>query len=163
MLPDDLLRPEAWPPPRPRSVELVETHVSWVLRGDREVMKVKKPVSLGFVDFSSPERRRAACEDEARLNARLAPGVYLGVVPVVRRGDGRLAIDGEGEAVDWAVRMVRLDDARRADTMLGRGDLAAAHVDALAEAVARLHALSPVPAELAARYGSRDAVERNVR
>jgi len=163
MLPDDLLRPEAWPAPRPRAIERIETHVSWVLRAEGEVLKLKKPVDLGFVDFRSPERRRAACEDEVRLNSRLAPGTYLGVVPVVERGDGTLGLGGGGRVVDWAVRMERLDDDARADTMLARGALTVAHLDAVAEAIAGFHAGAAVPQDAAARWGSREAVERNVR
>jgi aminoglycoside phosphotransferase family enzyme/predicted kinase len=162
ILPDALQDPEAWPQPQPRHVELIETHVSWVLRGEAEVFKIKKPVDLGFVDFRSPERRRAACEAEVRLNARLAPGVYLGVVPVVRRSDARLALSGEGEGVDWAVRMRRLDDAARADTLLSRGALGQAEVEAIATTVAAFHARHAVtPAEGAA--ASAAAIERNVK
>jgi aminoglycoside phosphotransferase family enzyme/predicted kinase len=172
MLPRDLLRPDAWPDPKPHDVELVETHVSWVMRGDREVIKVKKPVDLGFLDFRSPERRRQACLDEVRLNARLAPGVYLGVVPIVLRSDGTQAIGAAGDAAggaaggaagEWAVRMNRLDDARRADAMLERGALAHEHVDALADAIADLHARAEVPVEVARRWASAPAVDTNVR
>ena len=79
---EGLLRPEAYPW-QPAAVELVETHVSWVfLAGDR-VVKVKKPVSYGFVEHTALESRRRSCEDEVRLNHRLTNGVYLSVVPVV--------------------------------------------------------------------------------
>ncbi|MDQ3922524.1 MAG: aminoglycoside phosphotransferase, partial [Actinomycetota bacterium] len=80
---EGLLKPEAYPW-RPATVELVETHVSWVfLSGDR-VVKVKKPVSYGFVDHTTLESRRRSCEDEVRLNRRLTDRVYLRVVPIVR-------------------------------------------------------------------------------
>ena len=161
-LPGDLLRGEAWPTAQ-NSVELVETHLSWVLRGDREVYKLKKPVALGFVDFASIDRRKAACDDEARLNARMAPGVYTGVVSVVRRPGGGLAFGGEGEVVDWAVRMVRLDDARRADTLMAAGALPPATVDAVARALAEMHDRAPVPAQKASTLASAAAVARNVR
>jgi len=161
-LPDQLLRPEAWPAPRPATVELIETHVSWVLRGEREVVKIKKPVELGFLDFRSPERRRQACEDEVRLNARLAPGVYLGVVPIVDR-DGSLRIGGEGRVVDWGVHMRRLADGLRADAMLAGGGLRPRHVDTLAEAIADFHAGAEVPRDTALRWASPEAVERNAR
>lgn len=193
-LPDQLRRPQAWPFPCPVPVELIETHVSWVLRGEHDVYKVKKPVALGFLDFSSPQRRRAACEDEVRLNARLAPGVYLGVVPIVRRPDGGLAFGGpelqargarartagapsigdhgsspetgetfDGEVVDWAVHMARLPDSARADALLSAGGLDAAHLDAIAEAIANLHSHSVVDRDAAIRFASPEAIERNVR
>ena len=79
---DDLRRPEAYPDPRPSAVTLVTTHISWVFLTDREVWKLKRPVDYGFVDYTTVERRRQFCEDEVRLNRRLAPDVYLGVVPV---------------------------------------------------------------------------------
>lgn len=84
----ELRRPDTWPLPCRTPVELIETHISWVLRGEGDVFKVKKPVALGFLDFSSVDRRRAACEEEVRLNSRLAPGVYRGAVPVARQRDG---------------------------------------------------------------------------
>ncbi len=164
LLPDDLLMPEAWPAPAPARVELVETHVSWVLRGDREVFKVKKPVSLGFLDFRSPERRRLACEDEVRLNARLAKDVYLGVVPVTERADGTASLGaGGGSVVDWAVRMRRLGDADRADLLLARGALEKSHLDRVADAIASFHAAGAVPVEVAERWASPEAIASNVR
>jgi aminoglycoside phosphotransferase family enzyme len=84
---EGLLRSEAYPW-QPAAVELVETHISWVfLAGDR-VIKVKKPVSYGFVDHTALESRRRSCEEEVRLNRRLADAVYLGAVPIVRGSAG---------------------------------------------------------------------------
>ena len=83
-----LLRPEAYPW-RPTTVELVETHVSWVFLSGERVVKVKKPVDYGFVDHAALASRRRSCEDEVRLNRRLTDGVYLGVVPIVRDRSGR--------------------------------------------------------------------------
>lgn len=78
---DGLLSPSAYPHPVGR-VRLVETHISWVFLTGPFAYKVKKPVSLGFLDFSSSERRRHFCHEEVRLNRRFAPGLYLGVVPI---------------------------------------------------------------------------------
>ena len=91
--------------------ELIETHISWVFLGESEVFKVKRPVDFGFLDFTTLEARHQACEAEVRLNQRLAPQVYLGVVPVTVGGDGMHAIDGDGRIVDWAVHMRRLSEA----------------------------------------------------
>ncbi len=162
MLPHDLLRPEAWPAPRPDHVEQIETHVSWVLRGERAVLKVKKPVNLGFLDFREPERRRVACEDEVRLNARLAPDVYLGVEPLVRGADGRVRVGGNGPVVDWAVRMRRLDDASRADVRLRAGTFEGAEVDLVARTIAAFHDTARVSRAEAERWASPSAVARNV-
>src|SRR5436309_8030766 len=101
-----LSRPEAYP----GSVEHVQvrhTHISVVFLAGPFAYKLKKPVNLGFLDFSTPEKRLHFCEQEVRLNRRLAPSVYLGVVPVVRTAQG-VRFEGEGEVIDWAVKMQRL-------------------------------------------------------
>lgn len=157
----DMTSPAAYPPAvRSAAVQLIETHLSWVFLLDRDVFKVKKPVDLGFVDFTTLERRRAACEAEVRLNARLAPGVYLGVVPIVR-GERGLAVGGEGTPVEWAVHMRRLPDERRADLMLARGELRDEDVERIAACIAVFHAGARCDDETT-RYGSPELVRRNV-
>jgi aminoglycoside phosphotransferase family enzyme/predicted kinase/CBS domain-containing protein len=157
----DLLRPEAYGLIRPTAIELVQTHISWVFLVDDEVFKVKKPVDLGFLDFRSIEQRRAACEAEVRLNARLAPSVYLGIVAVRRGDDGRCALFGQGPVVDWAVHMRRLPDAERADILLAKGFLPASIVDAIARRIAAFHAAAHSD-EATARFATPEAIERNV-
>src|SRR5262245_59132600 len=103
-----LSRPSAYPLPV-GAVEVRQTHISAVFLAGDHVYKVKKPVSPGFLDFSTLEKRLHACNEEVRLDRRLAPGVYLGVVPVVRVGDG-VRVEGQGEAIEWAVKMRRLPD-----------------------------------------------------
>lgn len=143
-------------------VELIETHISWVfLQGD-DVWKVKKPVDLGFLDFSSSEKRYDACKAEVHLNRRLAPHVYQGCVPIVRDADGRYRIDEPGEAVDWAVHMVRLPEDRRADVLLAGGRLGPVHVDRIAERIAAFHEQARADDETA-RYGTAQAIAVNVR
>ena len=96
-------------------VELVETHISWVfLAGDR-VYKVKKPVDLGFLDFTTLERRRFFCEEEVRLNRRLTHDVYLGVVELNVRD--AITFGGRGPTVDVAVMMRRLPHDRMLDEL----------------------------------------------
>jgi aminoglycoside phosphotransferase family enzyme/predicted kinase len=155
--------PDAFPDPRPHRVEVRETHASIVFLGERDVYKVKKPVDLGFLDFRTVEKRKVACEAEVALNARLAPDVYLGVVPVVRaaRRDGALAFGGDGALVDWAVHMRRLPDDERADVLLARGALTAETVDAVAERLAAFHAAARCDDETR-RFGAPDVVARNV-
>src|SRR6516165_10716283 len=133
-----LSRPEAFPQ-RTSAVEVRQTHISVVFLGDDIVYKIKKPVALGFLDFSTPERRRHFCEEEVRLNRRLAPHVYLGVVPVVRTAAG-LAFEGAGAAVDWAVKMERLPAEATLQRRLQRGEVSAAAVEELARRVAAFHA-----------------------
>jgi len=81
-----LLSPSAYPHPA-RRVELVQTHISYVLLAGDYVYKVKKPVDLGFLDYSTLEKRRFYCEEEVRLNRRLCPEAYLGVVPITSKGE----------------------------------------------------------------------------
>ncbi len=140
---------------------LVETHISSVLLGERDVFKRKKPVDLGFLDFRTLAARRAACEAEVRLNARLAPDVYLGVVEVRRDASGRERVGAEGELVDYAVHMRRLPDEDRADVRLDEGRLSPEDVDRIAARIARFHADAETTGEIA-RYGSPETIERNV-
>lgn len=141
--------------------ELVETHISWVFLGPADVFKVKRPVELGFLDFRTVESRKAACEAEVHLNRRLAPDVYLGVVPVTLDSSGTNAIDGRGRVVDWAVHMRRLPAEARADTMLEEGSLEPDHIDALAARIAAFHENARCDAETS-RHGDVATIRRNV-
>jgi aminoglycoside phosphotransferase family enzyme len=87
-----------------------ETHMSWVFLAGARVYKLKKPIRSAAQDFSSPERREAACRAEFRVNRRLAEATYLGVVPLTLCPCGGLTIGGKGEIVDWLVVMQRLDE-----------------------------------------------------
>jgi aminoglycoside phosphotransferase family enzyme/predicted kinase len=157
---DDLARPDAYAPAQPSGATVIETHISWVFLVEREVFKVKKPVALGFLDFRTVEERRRACLAEVELNARLAPGVYLGVVPV-RVSGGRATFHGEGPIVDYAVHMRRLGDEARADVRLERGRLSGRDIDAVAGRLAAFHASAHTGPEIA-RFGAPDAVEYNI-
>ena len=123
-----LRRPESYSH-RPHEVRHLETHISHVFLTDDHAWKLKKPVRYDFLDFSTPELRRAACEEEVRLNRRLAADVYLGVVPVVADARGRLSLDGDGEPVDWVVQMRRLPTGRTLDRLASAGPLSEADVD----------------------------------
>ncbi|MFO1325132.1 MAG: AAA family ATPase [Burkholderiales bacterium] len=123
-------------------IDRIETHISWVVLAGDYAYKLKKPLDLGFLDFSSLEKRRAACEDEVRLNRRLAPELYLDVVAVTGTEESP-RIGGEGPVLDYAVRMHRFDRAKELDRLLREGRLTDAHVDELARLVARFHAQVP--------------------
>ena len=115
-----LRRPDAYPD-APAHVDAVETHMSWVFLTERFAHKLKKPVRYEFLDFRSLEARRRSCHDEVRLNRRLAPKVYIAAVPLVLGDDGALHVDGEGETVDWLVRMHRLPSERMLDRAIQSG------------------------------------------
>ncbi|MFP5460220.1 MAG: AAA family ATPase [Gammaproteobacteria bacterium] len=137
---EGLQRPDAYPHPS-EPVRLVETHISWVLLAGDFAYKVKKPVDFGFVDFSSLERRRRFCEEELRLNRRLAPQLYLGVVPITGPAAAP-RVGGEGEAIEYAVKMRRFRRADEFAALAARGALGAAHVEALAALIADFHSES---------------------
>lgn len=110
-------------PDRPVSVDVKETHMSWVFLADHDVYKLKKPVTYPFLDFGTLTAREADCRNEVRLNRRLAPGIYLGVRALTREPGGGLAIGGKGEIVDWLVHMRRLPAERMLDAVILRHEL----------------------------------------
>jgi uncharacterized protein len=112
------------------------------------VYKVKKPVNLGFLDFTTFEARRHFCHEEVRLNRRLAPTIYLGVVPIIRDASGsiRVGADESGEVIDHAVEMVHLPQDRMLSAMLERGEVREEHVGAIAAKLAAFHRECPTGA-----------------
>lgn len=127
------------------AVECIETHMAWVFLSERRAWKLKKPVRLPYLDHSTVERRRHSCEQEVRLGRRLAPTVYLGVVPLVA-GPGGLALDGAGEIVDWLVVMRRLPAERMLPRMLAEDSATPADADVLGDLLAAFyHEAARVP------------------
>ena len=109
--------------PSSGSVERIDTHISIVwLAGDR-AYKLKRAVRFDYVDFSTIELRRVACEAEVRLNRRTAPSLYRGVLPVTREADGSLALGGQGAPLDWLVEMARFDQDTLFDRLAERHQL----------------------------------------
>lgn len=143
-----------------REVRLIETHISWVLLGP-EVYKIKKPVTLPFLDFSTLSKREKACRAEVTVNRRLAPRTYLDVTPIRRGPRGACTFGHMGPIVEWAVRMTRLDDEHRADLLVQDSRLTFEQIDRLATGLAAFHADAETNAEIA-RAGSVEAIERNV-
>jgi aminoglycoside phosphotransferase family enzyme/predicted kinase len=134
----DLLLPAAFPHPAP-DTRLIETHISWVILAGAFVYKLRKPVDFGFLDFSTLEQRRADCEAEVRLNRRLCPDLYLGVVDVVER-DGRLSFTGPGIPIEPAVLMRRLPEAGMLPALLQRRMVDERLMERLARRLAQFHA-----------------------
>lgn len=140
-----LSRPDTYDP-APAEVARRETHMSWVFLAGERVYKLKKPVRFPYLDFSTLARREVACRAELRLNRRLAPDTYLGVVPLTA-GPGGLAIGGAGEPVDWLVTMNRLDEHFMLDHMIEVGALQRAQLDRLVDTLANFYR-SAVPTML---------------
>ncbi len=130
-------------PHAPARVEVLETHISWVLLTGGLAYKVKKPVSLGFADFSTLERRRWFCEEELRLNRRLATDLYLAVVPISGT-EASPEVEGRGEPIEWAVKMREFPQEARGDRAIARGALSKEAIDRIALDVARFHAAAAV-------------------
>jgi len=140
-------------------IELIQTHISCVLLAGQYAYKVKKPLSLGFLDYSTLERRRAMCEEEVRLNRRLCPEAYLGVVPIVRAGASYL-VGGEGDAVEYAVQMRRMPHDRMMPALLAAGRVSADDVRRIARRIAEFHGSSETDGRIAA-FGRAEAIRRN--
>jgi aminoglycoside phosphotransferase family enzyme/predicted kinase len=138
-------------------VELIETHISWVLLAGERAYKVKKPVKMGFLDFSTRDARHRACLEELRLNQRLAPGLYIAVVPITGTPlDPRFT--AEGEPIDYAVRMRRFPSGGLFSERLEAGQLQVSEVDRLAECIADFHLAAPV-ADVSSPYGTPQVIE----
>jgi aminoglycoside phosphotransferase family enzyme len=140
-----LSSPSAYPDD-PSRVEARETHMSWVFLGDRAVYKLKKPVVLPPVDLASLGAREANCREEVRLNRRLAPQIYLGVVALMRTAEGRLQLGGGGVVVDWLVKMRRLPEERMLDRLLLTDGVDPADLEALATTLAAFYRAAERPA-----------------
>jgi aminoglycoside phosphotransferase family enzyme len=132
-LPAALLDLYAYPEPTTR-VDLVQTHISWVFLTDRFAYKVKKPVDLGFLNFTTLRRRHFYLHRELVLNRRLCPEIYLDVLPIVEHR-GILQVGGHGHPVEYALKMVRLPQERMMDEVADRGELKEEHLDRI---IARL-------------------------
>jgi uncharacterized protein len=116
-----------------------QTHAAIVFLGGDRALKVKRAVRYPFLDFSSLDKRKAACEAELAINRKFAPQLYRRIVPITRESNGGLALDGSGEPVEWAVEMVRFDEERTLDRLAQRGELDERLLAKLAIAVAAMH------------------------
>jgi aminoglycoside phosphotransferase family enzyme len=148
-------------PHRPPRVDRTETHMSWVFLTDRFAYKLKKPVRYDFLDFSTIEARRRDCEEEIRLNRRLAPRVYLGVVPLTAGPGGGLRLGGDGTAVDWLVKMRRLPAARSLENAIRNGRVDPDQLRRAAAHLANFYKTAPPVAVTPANH--RHRIETEVR
>lgn len=137
-----LWQPAAYPAP-PAGVEAIETHMSWVFLTPDRVFKLKKPVRSDGLDFGTLERRRFFCDEEVRLNRRLASSVYLGVRPLRADANGALGLWDRGEVVDWLVVMRRLPADRMLDRLLATGAAQAGDMRRLAALLSAFYASLP--------------------
>ena len=140
-----LQNPEHFPHPC-GTIEVIETPISWIVLTGDFAYKFKKPVNFGFLDFTTLEQRRTYCEEELRLNQRLAPDIYLDVVPVSGTEDAPRLGDAS-EPFEYAVRMAQFDPEQRLDRQLDRQLFEASWIDMLAEQIAEFHQRIPIVAQ----------------
>lgn len=143
------------------AVAVRQTHISAVFLAGDHVYKIKKPVNYGFVDFSTLTKRRHYCEEEVRLNRRLAADVYVGVVPVTRRNT-QIELGGKGDVVEWAVKMRRLPDEATLQNLLRQGDVGVDIIERLARRIATFHEKAESGPHIA-EYGRFAVVAENAR
>jgi len=154
-----LLKPEAYPHPVD-TVQLVQTHISFVLLAGDFVYKFKKPVDFGFLDFSTLTKRKHCCEQELLLNRRLCPEIYLGLVEINEK-DGGLTLDGKGDIVEYGVKMQRMPEEQMMVQVIERGELTADHIDSLVEVMVPFYEQAERSEEIDG-FGTAEAVAVNV-
>ncbi len=119
--------------------EFIQTHISYVILTEKYAYKIKKPLNTSFLDFSSLEQRKYYCERELQLNRRLAAEMYLEVLPIKEK-DGEFYISQEeGEIVDYALKMQRMDNSREMDELLKKGEVTETHIEKIAQKIAHFH------------------------
>ena len=158
LLINSLLKPQAYPD-RTKSVHLKQTHISFLFFTDTFVYKIKKPVDFGFLNFTTLDRRRFYCDEEVRLNRRLCPDIYLGVVEV-RESPAGIIIDGEGRIVDYAVKMKKLPEERMLARLLTEGKVTDADMQRIGRTIADFH-LNIERNEEIDSYGNIENIRRN--
>jgi len=124
-----LLNPEIYPD-HPQAIKFIETHISLLFLTGNHVYKVKKPVDFGFLDFTSLGKRKFFCEQEVKLNRRLSPTIYLGVVTITKEGN-RIILDGKGELVEYAVKMRQIPEEFLMDKLLEKKQVTPRMIEAV--------------------------------
>ncbi len=154
-----LLKPSSYPHPV-AEVQLVQTHISYVLLAGDFVYKIKKPVDFGFLDFTTLEKRKFFCEQELLLNRRLCPSLYLGVVSINRDG-GDLGLNGPGEAIEYAVKMARMPEDRMMSRIIAAGKLTPHMLDRIVDILVPFYEKAAGGPEIQ-KFGTAKAVSVNV-
>ena len=153
-----LLNAKAYPDKTER-VELVQTQMSFVFLTGHYVYKVKKPVNLGYLDYTTLEKRRFYCQREVKLNQRLCPETYLGVVPIVRKGNN-ITLGGDGECIEYAVKMNHLPREKMLSVLLANNQVSPGMVARVARKLAEFHKLAET-APTISTFGNLDTIRTN--
>jgi len=153
-----LLKPDAYPE-EVTGIELIQTHVSYIFLTDRHAYKIKKPVDFGFLNFSTIDRRRFYCNEEVRLNRRLCPDIYEGVVEL-RESPHGAAFHGSGAILDYAVKMRRLPSDRMLDKLVESGDITTETMREVSRTIAEFHRTA-LTSEAIAEHGRLERIMYN--
>ena len=153
-----LLEPRAYPH-KPQRIELVQTQMSLIYLTGEYVYKVKKPVNLGYLDYTTLEKRHFFCRQELELNRRLCPDAYVTVVAVVEE-NGELRVEAQGKAIEYAVKMRQLPQDRMMDVLLPRGQVTPEMVARVAERLVNFHQKAETNQEIAA-FGKLNVIRQN--
>ena len=150
-----LLDPKAYPDTS-SGVEMVQTQMSFVFLAGDYVYKVKKPVNLGYLDYTTLEKRHFYCQREVELNQRLCPDTYLGVVPITR-DKGDILLEGKGEVIEYAVKMRHLPQEAMLNVLLANNQVSVAMVTRVAQRLVEFHQ----KAEIISGFGDIDTITQN--
>lgn len=153
-----LLKPETYPEPT-ESVELEQTQMSFVFLTDKYAYKIKKPVNLGYLDYTTLESRLFYCKKEVELNKRLCPDAYLGVLTINRQHDS-FSIGGDGEVIEYAVKMFRLPRKLMMDTLLESNNISSEMINRLAEKITAFHRRADTNGEISI-FGKINTISQN--
>jgi aminoglycoside phosphotransferase family enzyme len=155
---EDLLKPELYPH-RPSEIQLVQTQMSFIFLTGEYVYKVKKPVDLGYLDYTTLEKRRFFCYQELELNRRLCPDAYLNVVAITRDEEG-IHIEGKGKTIEYAVKMRQLPQHRMMDILLADNQVTSEMITRVADKLADFHQKAETNSRIAA-FGKLDVIRQN--
>ena len=155
-----LLQADQYDHPAP-DLQLLQTHISFVILAGGFVYKFKKPVNFGFLDFSDLDKRHICCQQELLLNQRLCPDIYLDLVRVTAEPGGRFQLNGPGEVVEYGVKMLRMPEERMMIRLIQSGQLGAAQIDALVTVLADFYRRAEANDQIS-QFGTAAAVGVNV-
>jgi aminoglycoside phosphotransferase family enzyme len=153
-----LLDPKTYPE-APGSVQLMQTQMSFVFIAGDYVYKVKKPVNLGYLDYTTLEKRHFFCQREVDLNRRLCPDAYLGVVPIVKAG-GKISLGGQGKVIEYAVKMRFLPQDRMMNVLLASNQVSVEMVTRVAQRLVEFHQKTETSAAIRA-FGDIETIRVN--
>jgi len=153
-----LLEPKAYSHP-PQRIELVQTQMSFVFMTDDYVYKVKKAVNLGYLDYTTLKKRQLYCHKEVKLNQRLCPEVYLGVIPISRK-KGIIRLEGQGKTIEYAVKMRRLPQEAMLNVLLKKNQVSAEMINRVAQKLVTFHYKAETTASIST-FGRLDAIREN--